>query len=67
MPDDLMALAEALETATTKGKLRFSLFAGEGWVTTASEPTIRALCSVWSNRKEVAQAIRARASQSGVA
>ena len=57
---DLLGLAERLESAVSAPKLRFSLHAGEGWITAANEPTIRALCDVWNSRVEVAAALRAR-------
>jgi len=59
--EELLALADSLERADAKPKLRFSLFAGDGWITAAREPTIRALCDVWNNRLEVATSLRSRA------
>lgn len=61
----LLSLGERLEQAKSAPKLRFSLYAGDGWVTAANEPTIRILCDLWNNRVEVAAALKARASMVG--
>lgn len=54
----LTDLADRLERAEGKGRMRFSLLGGIGWVSTHGEEAIRALCDVWNNRWEVARALR---------
>lgn len=56
---DLRDIADRLERAEGKGRMRFSLLGGIGWVSTHGEEAIRALCDVWNNRWEVARALRA--------
>ena len=54
-------IAARLRAASTGGRLRFSLCAGEGWVTTSKEETIRLLCDLWNNRLALADALDAAA------
>jgi len=55
-----MKLSERVASMKTKGRLRFSVCQGAGWVSGFDEQTLRTLAELYNQREAVSAALKAR-------